>query len=132
VSLIRLDPGGYYRFGSVKGYRPVDVFVGRIDEPAELGFKVDVPVVSMVITSSRPGLPVLGFAPFFVSALYPEGVAAIPPFDLKGVVFDRNYRDWRAKFDAGEAKVWEESPAEVYRQMLYDIAESQKNIRRPN
>jgi hypothetical protein len=132
VSLIRLEAGAYYRFGSSAGLRPVDVFVGRIDEPADLGMKVDQPVVSMVVTSSRPGMPVVGLAPFYLSALFPEGVAAVPPFDLLGADFGVNYRQWRAAWEAGEAEIWNIGPAQMYRQAIEAMVASQNMIRRPN
>lgn len=132
MALIRIEAGGHYRFGSIRGLRPVDVFVGRIDEPADLGRAVDEPVVSMVVTSSRPGLPILGFAAFHLSALSDEGVAAIPPFDLKGVQFAANYRAWREAWDAGEASIWRISPAEAYREAIEAMAASARMIRRPN
>jgi hypothetical protein len=132
MSLIRLEAGGFYRFGSSTGLRPVDVYVGRVDEPADLGHKVGQPVVSMIVTSSRPGMPVIGLAPFYLSALFPEGVAAIPAFDLLGADFGVNYRQWRAAWDAGEAEIWDIGPAQVYRQALEALVASQNMIRRPN
>lgn len=132
MSLIRLDPGGFYRFGSSTGLRPVDVYVGRIDEPADLGLKVDQPVISMVISSSRPGMPVIGFAPFYLSALLADGVAAIAPFDLGQIDFPAKYRSWRDSWDAGEAEIWSIGPAQVYRQAIEALVASQKMIRRPN
>lgn len=132
MSLIRLEAGGCYRFGSSAGLRPVDVFVGRIDEPADLAHKVGQPVVSMIVTSSRPGMPVIGLAPFYLSALFPEGVAAIPPFDLAGADFAANYRDWRAAWEAGEAEIWDIGPAQMYRQAIERMVASQSMIRRPN
>ncbi len=132
MSLIRLEAGGFYRFGSVAGLRPVDVYVGRVDEPSDLGHKVGQPVVSMIVTSSRPGMPMIGLAPFYLSALFPEGVAAIPPFDLRGADFAANYRQWRGAWETGEAEIWEIGPAQMYRQAIEAMVASQSMIRRPN
>ncbi len=131
MSLIRLEPHGYYRFGSHKGLRPVDVWIGRIDEPAEFGHRVGQPVVSMVVTSTRPGLPMIGIAPFYLSALFPEGVAAIPAFPMPDLDFAQNYREWRAAWEEGEAQIWDVGPAEVYAQAIRAMAESSAQIRRP-
>ncbi len=132
MSLIRMDVNGFYRFGSHKGLRPVDVWVGRFDEPADLDYRVSQPVVSMVVTSMRPGMPKIGIAPFYLSALLPEGIAAIPPFDLLEVDFAQNYRDWRMAWEMGEADIWDVGPAEVYAGAIRAMVESQKQIRRPN
>lgn len=132
MSLIRLEAGGFYRFGSAAGLRPVDVFVGRVDEPSDLGHKVGQPVVSMMVTSSRPGMPMIGLAPFYLSALFPEGVAAVPPFDLRGADFAANYRQWRAAWEAGEAEIWDIGPAQMYRQAIESMVASTQMIRRPN
>lgn len=131
MSLIRLEAQGFYRFGSHKGLKPVDVWIGRIDEPADLGHRVGQPVVSMVITSMRPGMPRIGIAPFYLSALYPEGVAAIPPFDLGEIDFAQNYRDWRAAWETGEAQIWDVGPSEVYYTAIQAMVESKSQIRRP-
>jgi hypothetical protein len=110
----------------------VDVWIGRIDEPADFEHRVGQPVISMVVTSVRPGMPTLGIAPFYLSALMPDGVAAIPPFDLPdGLDFARNYRDWRTAWEDGEAQIWDIGPAEVYAQAIRSMVESQKHIRRP-
>lgn len=132
MAVIKLEPGGYYRIGSSKGLRPVDVFVVQIDEPADLDYRVAEPIISMVMTSSRPGMPILGFAPFYMSAMLDEGAAALPPWDLKGIDGAANYRKWRADWDAGEAAVWDRTPAEVYRQVIESMVASSKMIRRPN
>lgn len=132
MAVIRLEAGGYYRIGSTKGLRPVDVYVVKIDEPADLDNRVDQPVISLVVTSSRPGMPIIGFAPFYMTAMAGEGAAALPPWDLKGVDGAANYRTWRAQWDAGEASIWDITPAEVYRQAIEHLAEGSKMIRRPN
>lgn len=131
MSLIRLEARGFYRFGSHKGLKPVDVWIGRIDEPADLNHRVGQPVVSMVITSMRPGMPRIGIAPFYLSALFPEGVAAIPPFQLEEVDFEQNYRDWREAWEAGEAEIWDVGPSEVYYKAMHAMMESRHHIRRP-
>jgi hypothetical protein len=131
MSLIRLEANGFYRFGSHKGLKPVDVFVGRIDEPSDLNHKVGQPVVSMVITSMRPGMPKIGIAPFYLSALFPEGVAAIPAFEMGDVDFAQNSRDWRLAWEMGEAQIWEVGPSEVYAQAIQAMLESKNQIRRP-
>jgi hypothetical protein len=131
MSLIRLEVGGFYRFGVQGGPRPVDVWVGRIDEPADLGHKVVQPVVSLVVTSMRPGMPLIGIAPFYLSALYGEGVAAINAFPMKVIDFAQNYADWRASWEAGEAAIWNKGPSEVYAEVIRQMAESTTQIRRP-
>lgn len=132
MPLIRLDPRGFYRFGSHKGLRPVDVWIGRIDEPAEFEHRVGQPIVSMAVTSMRPGMPLIGIASFYLSALFPDGVAAIPPFEMpQDMDFERNYRDWRNAWEAGEAQIWDIGPAEVYAQAIRAMVESRNQIRRP-
>ncbi len=131
MPLIRLEAGGFYRFGTPSGPRPVDVWVGRIDEPADFQHKVGQPVVSMVVTSMRPGMPLIGVAPFYLSALYEEGTAAIPPFDLRGVDFARNYAEWRMAWEAGDAAIWDTPPSQVYAETIRSMAASTAQIRRP-
>jgi hypothetical protein len=132
MALIRLEPKGFYRFGSHKGLKPVDVWIGRIDEPADFEHRVGQPVVSMVITSMRPGMPVIGIAPFYLSALFPEGVAAIPPFVMPADMdFAQNYREWRTAWEDGEAQIWDVGPSEVYVQAIRAMMEGQSQIRRP-
>lgn len=132
MAVIRIEPGGYYRIGSSKGLRPVDVFVIRIDEPADLDYRVAEPVISMAVTSSRPGMPILGFAPFYMSAMVEEGAAALPAWDLKGIDTAANYAKWRADWEAGEAAIWNKTPAEVYRQAIESMVASGKMLRKPH
>lgn len=132
MSLTKLEQGSFYRFGSHQGFRPVHVFVGRIDEPPELRFRVDQPVISTVILSMREGMPRIGLAPFLLSALFMDPVEPILPVDMADTDFDTNYRGWRAAWEAGEAEIWDIGPAQVYNQAMKSILASQKMIRRPN
>lgn len=132
MSLVRLEPGGYYIFGSQKGLRPVRAFVGRIDEPADLDRRVNLPVVHCAVTSLRDGMPVLGMAPFYATVLMLEPAQRIEAFEMKDLDFDANYRGWRLAFNAGQAEIWEIGPGEVYNQALKHLIESGKQIRRPS
>jgi hypothetical protein len=132
MPLVRLEQGGFYRFGSHKGFRPVHVFVGRIDEPGEFANRVGQPVVSTIVMSMREGMPRVGLAPFFLSALFLDPVEPILPVDLQGSDFDENYREWRAAYEAGDADIWDIGPAEVYNKAIHNLLESRKHLRRPS
>lgn len=132
MSLVRLEPGGFYIFGNHKGLRPVRVYVGRIDDAEALDRRVSQPIVHTAITSLREGMPMLGLAPFYASVLIMEPVQKTEPFDLSQLDFAANYRGWRAAFDAGHADIWEVSPSEVYNEALKNLIESNKQIRRPS
>lgn len=105
---------GFYRFGSRKGLRPVHLWVGRIDGPDELAGMSNEPVVSTILQSMREGMPRLGHAPFYMSALLAEPFEKVRPFDLEGQNFDAKYLEWRREWDAGDGGAWEVGPAEVY------------------
>jgi hypothetical protein len=113
-----LAEGGFYTFGSRKGLRPVRLWVGRIDGMSELVPLPDEPVVHVSLMSMTEGMPKLGHAPFYLSALLAVPYQKVPPYDLSGMNFERQYLEWRHEWDAGVAGVWEEEPAEVYRDAI--------------
>ena len=119
MSGIRLiDEKAYYSFGSAKGLKPVRLWVGRIDEPADLAGTHQEPVVSAMVTALRDGMPFIGHAPFFLSTLLAEPFQQIAPFVLDLADFPKKYIEWRQGWDAGDAIVWHIGPAEVYRDAI--------------
>lgn len=133
MSLTKLEAGAFYRFGSHKGFRPVNVYVGRIEEPVDFQARVGQPIVSTIILSMREGMPRIALAPFYLSALYMDPVQPIPPVDLMGSDFDENYRAWREAYEAGDAAIWDIGPAEVYNRAMNDLLASRHQLtgRRP-
>lgn len=115
---LNLREKGFYVFGSRTGRRPVRVWIGRVDTPAELSGEPPEPIVSTVIASMREGMPWLGHAPFALSALLSEPFEEGPAFDLTRANFEAGYLKWRRQWDAGQAEAWEEGPAEVYESAL--------------
>jgi hypothetical protein len=125
ISLI--DEKTYYSFGSAKGLKPVRVWVGRIDEPADLTGTPREPVISTIITALRDGMPFIGHAPFYLSALLSEPFQRIPPFDIDTSNFQAKYLDWRENWDLDEAGIWDIGPSEVYRDALSYLMGKKKN-----
>lgn len=113
----------FYRYGSLKPVKPVQVWVGRIDEPADLGGKGEEPVVSCIVMSLRPGMPRIGHAPFTLSAMLIDPHEAIAPFDISEVQFADRYRDWRRAWDDGSGGAWEIGPAEAYAQAIRSLVQ---------
>lgn len=116
-----LRDGRFYRFGSRAGLRPVHVYVGRIDDPADLNNLVLEPVVTTLVTSMRPEMPRLAVAPFLMSAMLMDPFESIGPFALDEFNFDESYLQWRAAFMAGDAPPWDIGPAQVYNKALRDM-----------
>ncbi len=132
MSVVKLERGGYYVFGSSTGLKPVRTFVGKIDEPADLDNVVQEPVICMTLTSMREEMPVLGFAPFYLSALILEPAQKIPPFEIIETTFVQQYRRWRTHLNDEIDEIWDIPPAQVYRDAVQHLLTSGKNIRRPS
>ena len=113
-----IDEQKFYSFGSSKGLKPVRLWVGRIDEPADLPGKLQEPVISTILTSLRDGMPFIGHAPFHLSVLLAEPFQQVQPFELELGNFQKKYLDWRQGWGDGEAGVWDIGPAEVYRDAI--------------
>ncbi len=119
MSGIRLiDERKFYSFGSVKGLKPVRLWVGRIDEPHDLSGGLKEPVISTMLTSLRDGMPFIEHAPFYLSTLLAEPFQQLLPFDLELGNFQKKYLEWREYWDLGETSVWDIGPAEVYRDAI--------------
>lgn len=116
----------FWRFGSLRARRPVHVWIGRIDEPADLGGNAIEPIVSCIVVSMKEGMPVLGHAPFFLSAMLSDPHEKIEAFDISKVNFADKYRDWRRAWNAGNASAWEDGPAEVFYQAIGSLLEKGK------
>ncbi len=104
----------FHRFGSLTGLKPVHVWIGKIDEPADLKGWVTEPVVSCLIRSLREGMPEITHAPIFLSAMLMDPHEKIAPFDLGGSEFFDRYGEWRAAVETDNATGWTMPPAEVY------------------
>lgn len=114
----------FYRYGSLKAaHKPVHVWVGRIDEPADLGGTAEEPVASCIVMSMREGMPRLGHAPFYLSAMLIDPHEVIAPFDLSEFHFAEKYRDWRRAWDDGSGGAWEIGPAEAYANAIRSLVQ---------
>lgn len=125
--MLRIDPlheGEFWRFGSLKARRPVHVWIGRIDEPSSLGNGAIEPIVSCVVVSMREGMPVLGHAPFWLSAMLSDPHEKMDPFEISVARFTDKYRDWRRAWNAGHSSAWEDGPAEVFYNAIGSLLES--------
>ena len=116
-----LREGTCYRWGSLTGSRPVHVWIGRIDSPADLSMRVAEPVVSSIVKSMREGMPTLNIVPVLLSAMLSDPFEKIAPFDVTEIGFDGAYRNWRRAFDAGQADAWSMGPADIYAQAMRDL-----------
>lgn len=113
-----LEEKAFFSFGSRKGLKPVRVWIGRIDEPADLGGTITEPVLSTMVTSLRDGMPYLAHAPFRLSAMLADPYQKLQPFDLDTSEFRQSYAEWRDSWENDENSVWSIGPAEVYRDAL--------------
>lgn len=125
-----LREGTCYRWGSLTGAKPVHVWIGRIDEPADLSMRVAEPVVSSIVKSMREGMPTLNIVPVLLSAMLSDPFERIAPFDVTEIGFDGAYRNWRRAFEAGQADAWSMGPADVYAQAMRELmaARTKRNV----
>ncbi len=122
-----LEERGFYRYGSLRARAPVHVWIGRIDEPGDLKNGAIEPVVGCIVMSMREGMPILGHAPFLLSAMLSDPHEKIAPLPGAPIAtFDMKYRDWRREWDAGNASAWEDGPAEVYYQAIGALLEGKQ------
>lgn len=113
-----LQEKAFFSIGSHKGFKPVRIWIGRIDEPADLSGGLNEPVLSTIITALRDGMPFIAHAPFRLSTLLVEPYQKLPPFDLDTSEFRQKYIGWREDWDDKEASIWDIGPAEVYHDAL--------------
>lgn len=116
-----LREGTCYRWGSLTGAKPVHVWIGRIDSPADLSLRVAEPVVSSIVKSMREGMPTLNIVPVLLSAMLSDPFERIAPFDVTDIGFEGAYRNWRRAFEAGQADAWSMGPADVYAQAMREL-----------
>lgn len=121
-----LREGECWRYGSLNGLADVRVWIGKIDQPADLGQGAIEPIVSCIVMSMSEGMPVLGHAPFFLSAMLSDPHDRIEPFDVSAIKYADKYRHWRKAWTDDDASAWEDGPAEVYYQAIGSLLERGK------
>ena len=120
-----LDLGGFYTCVQ-DGFEPVVIWIGRLDLAEDLGAAAQEPVVSLVIKSPDPDMPMIGHAPFWEANAFGGELQDADPFYVNHDLFDENYNVWRDAFEQGEAFPWTMTPNEVYAQMISELLEALK------
>lgn len=116
---IELELGGFYTCHQ-DGLAPVVIWIGRVDEPDDLGPGAPEPVVSLIVRGPE-GLPGISHAPFWESCALDGEMTAADEFDIDQDSFDDAYNVWRSAFDNGEADPWAMTPNEVHAQMMAEL-----------
>jgi hypothetical protein len=114
-----LELGGFYTCNQ-DGFEPVVIWIGRVDEPDDLGRGAPEPVVSLILRGPE-GTPGIALAPFWESVALAGEMTAADEFDIDQDGFDDSYNVWRTAFDDGAAEPWAMTPNEVHAQMMSEM-----------